>query len=346
VRVVVEEWPALRLRYGFQLREERPEDSLTGRELEPGVSADLTRRTLFGRALTIGGAAEYQRRERMGRLFFSTPTTFRLPVASSLVMERSRQSFAAAQLVSDQTSVSWEQRTRFGDHLTVSYAYRFARDHTFDTEPSQDPNFPDFDVTLNVARLTGTAAWDSRNDPANTVRGMLLSSSFEFAPEALGSDIRFLRYLAQGYVFRPYRDVVFASAARFGAVLGLEGQEVIPSERFYAGGGRTVRGVDEDSLGEIDFLGFPTGGRGLLVLNQEVRVPLYRWVGGVGFVDAGNVFPTVRSIDVGKLVGSVGGGLRISTPVGILRADVGRRMWGSADTPKSWHWIIGLGQTF
>ena len=37
VRVTVEEWPALRLRYGFQLAEHRPETEVTGRDLcRPG----------------------------------------------------------------------------------------------------------------------------------------------------------------------------------------------------------------------------------------------------------------------------------------------------------------------
>ena len=66
LRIAVEEWPALRLRYGFQVAEERPEDSREGRDLTPGLSADLTRRTLFGRAITLGGAVEWQRRERVG----------------------------------------------------------------------------------------------------------------------------------------------------------------------------------------------------------------------------------------------------------------------------------------
>ena len=75
--MVVEEWPALRLRYGFQVEEERPEENVEGRDLVPGVSADLTRRTLFGRAITVGAAAQYERLERLGRLFVNTPTLLR-----------------------------------------------------------------------------------------------------------------------------------------------------------------------------------------------------------------------------------------------------------------------------
>ena len=77
LQVNVEEWPALRFRYGFQVAEERPEENVSGRDLVPGVSADVTRRTLFGRAITVGAAGQYERRERLGRLFVSTPTPLR-----------------------------------------------------------------------------------------------------------------------------------------------------------------------------------------------------------------------------------------------------------------------------
>ena len=87
----MEEWPALRLRYGFQVEEERPEENVNGRDLVPGLSADLTRRTLFGRAITVGVAAQYESLERLGRLFLNTPTFFGQRVQSSLTLERSRQ---------------------------------------------------------------------------------------------------------------------------------------------------------------------------------------------------------------------------------------------------------------
>lgn len=343
VRVDVEEWPAVRLRYGFQVAEERPDDEVEGRDLTPGLSADLTRRTLFGRAIATGGALEIQRRERLGRLFINTPTLFGWPIESSLVLERSREEPALGTFVTDRSGISWEQRTRVGGNLSLSYAYRFERDHTFDTAAS--PGDPlAFDITVNIARLTGSAAWDTRDDPADTVRGALLSSSLEWAPESAGSDIRFIRQLAQAYYFRPWRNVVLASAGRLGVVRPLGGQDLILSERFFGGGARTVRGVAEGTLGGLDFFGSPVGGQALVVLNQEVRVPIYRWIRGVGFVDAGNVFRRIGDVSVGDLVGSVGAGLRVATPFALIRADYARPVWGTSE--RSGRWTFGIGHAF
>ena len=282
LRVSVEEWPALRLRYGVQATEQRPETEIERRDLAPGLSADVTRRTLFGRAISIGGAVEWRRRERLGRAFLDTGTFFGVPIGSSLVAERSREEFAAATLVTDRSRLTWGQRARVAGNLSLSYAYTFERNHTFDTKPSDFLSLA-FDITINIARLTAAAAWDTRNDPVDTSRGSLASFSLEYAPEAVGSDIRFVRQVVQAYHFRPWRGLVFASAARVGAVVPLGGQDLIPSERFFAGGARTVRGVAEGGLGKRDFFGDAAGGRMLTVLNQEVRLPIYRWLRGVGF---------------------------------------------------------------
>ena len=84
----------------------------------PGLSADLTRRTLFGRAITIGGVVEWQRRERLGRVFLDTGSFLGLPIGSSLVAERSREEFAAVTFVTDRSSVTWGQRARVAGNVS------------------------------------------------------------------------------------------------------------------------------------------------------------------------------------------------------------------------------------
>jgi outer membrane protein assembly factor BamA len=343
--VTVEEWPALRLRYGLQVSEERPAEDPEGRDLTPGLSADVTRRTLFGRAITIGAAVEYQRRERLARGFFNTPTLLGMPIESLLSIERSREDIPEASVITDRTGLAWEQRAQIAAPLRLSYGYHIDRDHTFSTRPADDPLNPPFDVAVSVARLTGSAIFDTRNDPIESTRGWLISSNLEYAPASLGSDIRFVRYLAQGYRFQSWGPVVLASAARVGLATALGGQLLIPSERFFSGGARTVRGVPENALGPRDIFGDAAGGGALVILNQEVRFPIYQWFRGVGFVDAGNVFERPSTVDLRDLVGSFGAGLRVTTPFALLRADVGR-LW-SPEAGQPWaRWTFGIGHTF
>ena len=344
VRVTVEEWPIVRFRYGFVVAEERPEDDLDGRELVPGVSGDVVRRTLFGRAISIGTALELQRREQSGRLFGSAPTFLGLPIRSSLVGERSRQVFQSTSFVTNRTSVTWEQQATITRTLSLSYSYAFGRDHTFDTKTTEEGGLV-FDIAVNRARLNTAAAWDSRDDPADATQGLFASSSFDYAPEALGSDFRFVGDLTQAYYFRSWRSVVFASAARLGVVVPIGDRDLIPSDRLFAGGSRTVRGVAENGLGPRNIFGEPAGGQLMIVLNQEMRVPIYGWVRGVTFIDVGNVFARPRDTSFRDLIGSIGVGLRVVTPFALLRVDYGRAMWGLSE-PTSGRWTFGIGQIF
>ena len=112
----------------------------------------------------------YQRRENSGRALLNAPTLMTLPIQSSLVLERVHRAIEGTTSVSNRNGVSWEQRVRTGGHLTLSYSYRFDRDHTFGTKV--DPiTGTKFDLTVNVARLIGNAAWDTRDDPLNATRG-------------------------------------------------------------------------------------------------------------------------------------------------------------------------------
>lgn len=343
IRVALEAWPALRLRYGFQASEEFSATNPTARTVAPGLSADLTRRTLFGRAISLGGSLQYQRRENSARALLNTPTLLTFPIQSSLVLERVHHTLEGTSSVSNRHGVSWEQRMQTARHLTLSYSYRFDRDHTFSTRI--DPILGTrFDLTVNVARLIGNAAWDTRDDPLNSRRGSLFSSSVQWAPDRLGSEFRFIKYVGQAYRFQNVNGIVLASAARLGLVTPLGGQDLISSERFFAGGSRTVRGIDENSLGPRDFFGDPAGGEAMVVLNQEARIPLYKWVSGVAFIDAGNVFRTISELKFGDLTGSVGVGIRLNTPFALLRADYGKVAWGPA--PRTGRWFFGIGQAF
>lgn len=349
-RVVVQEWPALRLRYGFQLSEEWQDlDPLKGRNVTPGISADATRRSLFGRAVTLGAAAIYRNRERLTRMFASTPTLWGRRIESLISAQQIHTELPGETLLHrDVAGVSWEQRTRVASHLEFSYSYRFERNHTFDPNPPENPLFPVLDITANVARLVGTAAFDSRNDPLDTGRGAFASSSLEYAPEALGSTsgIKFVKSLTQFYYFRPWRGAVLASAARLGVAKGLGGVNLIPTERFRAGGARSVRGVEEESLGPRDeVFGDVLGGNALLLFNQELRFPVHRWLRGAAFTDLGNVFARPRDVALGDLVGSSGLGLRLVTPFGLLRVDYGR-LWSPREGQSGGRWSFGIGQAF
>ena len=81
------------------------------------------------------------------------------------------------------------------------------------------------------------------------------------------------------------------------------------------------------------------------MLNQEVRFPLWSIFGGVGFLDAGNVFSTVRELSFRDLEMGTGLGLRAETPVGLFRIDYGFPLSRTEDDPVG-RWFFSIGQAF
>jgi outer membrane protein insertion porin family len=277
------------------------------------------------------------------RGFASVPRFFTLPVTTSLYVSRSHQNVApddADAFSDDRWIVTAEQTIRRGRAINLSWGYRFERNHVFDPEIDPDDFFP-LDFSVDTARLTSAFAFDTRDDPFSPRRGWFSGTTLEYAVPSLGSDLDFVKVLTQGYYFHGLGPVVLASAVRLG---GLFGRDSLFSERFFTGGGTTVRGYKEESLGP-EFFGEPDGGDGLLVLNQEARVHVWKWIGAVGFVDAGNAFAEPSEISLKDLKVGIGAGLRLDTPFVLLRLDYGIPVPRPEGSPFG-RWYFSLGHVF
>jgi outer membrane protein insertion porin family len=341
--VTLQEAPRYVVRYALQGTSAFDAEA-EGRDVTASALAELRRRNLFGRGASAGGVLLYRPNRRIARASLTVPALLAEGMESSAYLSRSQERFGSGFLgrfVANRTELTLEQlyRSRARGALVVNY--RYERNHTF---AEADPEF--FDLTVSVARLSGSFVLDRRDDPLNTRRGLLHSSTLEYASPAFGSDLHFAKWLMQQFLYRPAGPVVFASAARVGAGYPLGGDlTLIPSERFLTGGSTSVRGYVTDSLGPQSGLGDPTGGQGFLLVNQEARFPVYGWLAGVGFIDAGNVFERAQDISFRGLKVGVGVGLRINTPVALLRFDVARP-WSPRSGEPGYRWHFSIGQLF
>lgn len=91
-----------------------------------------------------------------------------------------------------------------------------------------------------------------------------------------------------------------------------------PSERFFAGGDDSVRGYAYESLGPRGAGGDVVGGQYLLTGSLELEHLFTDSLGGAAFVDAGNA----SDAGVPEPVLGAGLGLRVRSPVGVLRLDL------------------------
>jgi len=157
--------------------------------------------------------------------------------------------------------------------------------------------------------------------------------SGEFAGGYLGGEVKYQKYEAETRWYRPVLwKTVIMFRGRGGYVDGYREGEAVPiSERFFVGGVGDwgVRGYSDwgRDIGPRDSYGNPLGGKTALVVNVEYKIPFAKGVYGLFFADAGNVWESLRDIEIDSrddLKKGAGFGIRIEIPMmGVMGFDFG-----------------------
>jgi outer membrane protein assembly factor BamA len=285
---------------------------------------------------------------------------------TGIVEQAFRPSFNFARKV-----VQAQVGNRLTDLYTVTGAYTFQRTRLFDIRASEDEEawlidrlFPQ----VRLSKFSGTVLRDSRDprEALDPTHGTQLIATADLSARAIGSEVGFVKTYVQGFFYRQLpvpRRVVLALGARLGLAHGFN-REVnggivngLPAnERFFAGGDTSVRGFALDRLGDEHTIsattGFPTGGNGVVVLNSELRTHLFGGFQGIGFFDAGNVYPLASDVDFTRLRPAAGVGLAYRSPrIGLARIDLGfnlnpKTFVPGGDSERRWVIHFLLGQPF
>jgi len=193
----------------------------------------------------------------------------------------------------------------------------------------------------------GVLEWNSRDDDLNPTMGTLLIGQVDHSNKGVISDVSYFKLtLDNRYYFNPFRDIVLATRFKLGGIEPYGESEDVPANvRYYAGGPGSVRGFELNRLGPLDLKGNPVGGKSLIEGSIEMRFPILGDIGGVIFVDTGNVFTPAFTYPLDELRYSVGLGIRYLTPVGPLRLDVGFVL-NPRDNEPSYRPEFSIGQAF
>jgi len=92
--------------------------------------------------------------------------------------------------------------------------------------------------------------------------------------------------------------------------------------------------------------GEPLGGNVELIVHIiNIRFPLFWIINGAVFSDAGYVWQDFRSVNLRDIKYTAGPGLRLMTPVGLIRLDVGFKL-DKLGQKGSWKAYLDIGQPF
>jgi outer membrane protein insertion porin family len=309
VVVMVDEARRYTIAYGLGFEAQRlgSSTSATAEYLSfaPRGTLELTKANLTGRADSLSFKARVSTIQGRALLTYIAPNYFASPNFSlqlSTFYETSRdiQTFDSRRA---EASVGLAEKLSPSSSILYRYVYRHvvASDLKIAVE-----EIPLFSQNTEVSEFDVNWIRDRRNSAADPSRGDFENVDVSMAMKAIGSSANFIRVYLQNSTYTPIgRRLVFARSTRFGiqTVYGNSLSTDIPlPERFFAGGGTSLRGFGLNQAGPRDpVTGFPIGGQAELIFNQDLRFPMHLpligdRLGGALFYDAGNVFPSIRDI--------------------------------------------------
>lgn len=207
--------------------------------------------------------------------------------------------------------------------MATTFGYQFGRSEAKDVKVVDD-DVADAQNIVNVAGLTLSQRFDDRDALFAPTRGLFMNASVELAAEGLGSELEFFRgKLSSSWFRRLNPSTVLGLNLRAGLIAPAYDEESIPiQERFFAGGGNSVRSFQESELGPKDINGEPLGGEVFSTASVELRYEMIGALQSAAFVDAGFVEREAADFfDVDDVRLGIGAGLRYLLPIGPLRLD-------------------------
>lgn len=255
-------------------------------------------------------------------------------------------------------SVTFALENRINEHTRLSLGYGFSLNITrdFADQPISDEargscdrlprafRLGYFDVSVNSERRdvelterSSDVAWGLGVQAGEGVVG-------NYPYVRVEPDLRFYQ--------RVSRWLTLATRVGGGAIID-PGEPVPRSQCLFLGGGASVRGFSDRRLGPHQEPNIPSGGVASYLFNFEPRIRLSDLFGLVVFFDAGQINEALSfAATWGGARGThaaAGGGLRVYTPIGPIRADVGVRL---TSVPAEWgrvrpvSFVFSLGEAF
>lgn len=329
----------------------------------------LTYSNLLGKLYTGSTQLRVSQNELFGQVSFQNPRPFgyNLPTLVSIFARR----LGEKDFRTDRYTANLQVEKRYSLDFIVYFSYYLERISVFGLPP-------DFSVEeiqrnaqpIRLGRIGPSFVRDKRDNKFDPTQGTQTLGSFFVAASALGSNEQFVKFFVEHdrfYPIRRFRDTVYSVSGRLGLAAPFGGRDSLPiSERFFGGGARDLRGfgfeeagphifvrkrdidgnVVNDSNGNPILVLSPLGGNAVMVINNELRFPVWGPIGGAVFSDTGNVFARVRDLKASNITETVGVGIRLKTPVGPVKFDIGFIVMNRPAGVSNSHKHFTIGQTF
>jgi len=241
---------------------------------------------------------------------------------------------------SEAVSLSSSIERRFGKKNDMNYGLKLESLHSRTTQKKR---------TYYLIKAPFQVRWNYAKNILDPLSGQTLqvrlTPAYQFCEEPY---FGYLIHTTTGTLYHSFFDdkLTLATRGTFGNIFG-ESRHTIPTpDLFFSGTENTLRGYKYLTVSPLNRRGKPAGGRCILAGTLEARIRSDSGFGWVLFYDAGHVYATNMPEWDREILQSVGGGLRLQTPIGPLRVDLAFPLHRREKIDPPFQIYFSIGQSF
>ncbi len=241
---------------------------------------------------------------------------------------------------------------RIWEDWKIGLGYLIERDKITDISDDAPDIVKDEEGTTTIGMVTGFISRDLRDNRFLPHKGDYFSITTQIAGNFVGGDEDFYKVIGEYAYYFNLNDLpidielpfVASAHTKIGYADAFGSTSKLPIDyRFYVGGDTTVRGFSWGEAGPQDENGDPEGANRELIFNFELGYDVTRMLRLITFVDVGGGW--WNEFKIGDMRKSAGIGLRVMTPMGPIRLDLGWKLdRRSGESSSEWH--FGMGSYF
>jgi outer membrane protein insertion porin family len=237
--------------------------------------------------------------------------------------------------------LSEQEITRYGGEMALIYQ----PDKRFYLKSGVEINNIQFqveqDTTIDEREIERAITFVLRRDYRDNflfpTKGTVFSFEGKIVPQLLlGSTQNYYKFeTSLSHYINITDGVVFAYRGKFGLMDVIFSGKTPNYEKFYLGGETSLRGWRDRQF-------VPDGGNIKMLLNAEVRFPIYKIIGGEIFLDGGSLCSDIMSVRNMSFHWDAGFGLTIATPLGPVRLEYAKIL----EKGKGWQFQFAIPYAF
>lgn len=251
-----------------------------------------------------------------GMIGFTEPWLFGIPLQLDVTGYNRNRTYDKWRENRLGTEISLTKKV-FDDFTSLSMGYRFEGVRIYDMDDNLSKDLTKWKGTDLVGAFSFSVNRDTRDSFTNPSSGYAVNFLSEVTSQIFGASHNYYRLEAKGIQYFSLLDkaLIFQFGGKVGTVQNIDQTGQAPLyERYFLGGGDTLRGFPFREVSPVDKNEDFIGGDTMLLFTAEMSHPIYEFLRGAVFVDAGGSFKNSWAVEMDAFNVGVGYGLRIKIP--------------------------------